>query len=175
MKTWKRSVELTKQVLEGGLPASGLGRYLSPRWITPWWTKIDCDSCRRVEIEWIISQQLDVVRTLESYTDFSQLFPEQQVWTATVGSRTEVYGRASECVRRTIREIESFARCVAPRVRLRLISIRERGSTPRVRQVKKNIEVARSRQFIEYLKAMYWYCHGQQAYDALLEGLSWKD
>ncbi len=139
--------------------------------LTEWWLDINCDSCSCDVIESAIRGQLVVIQSLRNYTDFSQPFPEHTEWANAAGGRSNAYHAAPRCIQKAIDEMESIGRTLGPAIELGLLVIWEGGPTPKVRKLKRDIELARSEQFIELLKALYWYCCGDEAYESLLERL----
>ena len=136
-----------------------------------WWLDIDCNSCSCEKTESVIREQLEVIQKLNKYTDFTQSFPEATEWANAAGNRSEAYHAAPRCIQKAIDEMESISRTLGPAIELGLLVLWEGGATPKVRKLKRDIEIVRSKQFIELLKALYWYCCGDEAYECLLERL----
>ncbi len=137
-----------------------------------WWANIDCDNCPCDEIErWIRSQQ-DVIRGLQQYSDFDQPFPEHQELANAAGARSDAYKNASQCIRKVVDEMEGWHRTLGPAIELGLAVIWDQGPSARVRELKRDIEIARSQQFVELLKALCFWCCGLEAYTNMLERLS---
>lgn len=138
-----------------------------------WWIAIRCDDCDCAEIETTIAGQLAVLRGLAAYTDFTQPLPAVTPFANAAGLRGEGYRNASNCIQRAIDEMEShWAGDLAALVAATIVGALQADISPSLRRQWRDNEIGRSRQFVEYLKAIYWLCCGEARYAGLLQRLA---
>jgi len=157
-------------------PEVGLAQ-LTPRVPEEWWVSVDCNDCVCDKIQETIESNILVIDRLLGITDFTKDLPTVQAYATAAGIREEGYFKQPRCIQKLIEEMESLSQTLPHAWGYFGAFIRNIGSIigdqefSSLRKRFVDVEIFRSVQFNEYLKALFWWCCGEAAYQDLLKHL----